>query len=209
MSAVSKIISIPGFKIIGTFDRFGKISNHTQTSSRAHLALACASQSVSCHRRINCRRVLVEIGYIRASSLSWPISCVLQSLEVRLEFQLPGFLLQELPRCQFEQERRPLIELDHGQSESTIDSLKKEIEPLKQGFQFNDGFSEIDRIEKRIREIEMELEHSFTVDSVPLSRLLQLRTTQTDLKSYLRGLKYCVGKSATESTAAVELSLQS
>jgi hypothetical protein len=112
-------------------------------------------------------------------------------------------------RCQFEQERRPLIELDHGQSESTIDSLKKEIEPIKQGFQFSDGFSEIDRIEKRIREIEMELEHSFTVDSVPLSRLLPLRTTQTDLKPYLRGLKYCVGKSATESTAAVELSLHS
>ena len=114
-------------------------------------------------------------------------------------------------RCQFEQDRRPLIvpDPDHGQSESTIDSLEKEIEPLKQGSQFNGGFSEIDRIEKRIREIEIELEHSFTVDSVPLSRLLQLRTTQTDLKSYLRGLKFCVGKSTAESTAAEELSLQS
>ena len=101
-------------------------------------------------------------------------------------------------RCQFEQERRPLIESADSQSASTIDSLKKEVAQLKEGSQFNDGFSEIDRIEKQISEIETELEHSFTVDSVPLSRLLQLRTTQTDLKSYLRGLKFCVGRSAAE-----------
>ena len=106
--------------------------------------------------------------------------------------------ITEEVRCQFEQERRPLIEPAESHSESTVDSLKKEIAQLKEGSQFNDGFSEIDRIEKQISEIEAELEHSFTVDSVPLSRLLQLRTTQTDLKSYLRGLKFCVGKSAAE-----------
>src|SRR4249920_2199144 len=106
--------------------------------------------------------------------------------------------ITEEVRCQFEQERRPLIEPADSHSESTVDSLKKEIAQLKEGSQFNDGFSEIDRIEKQISEIEAELEHSFTVDSVPLSRLLQLRTTQTDLKSYLRGLKFCVGKSAAE-----------
>ena len=111
-------------------------------------------------------------------------------------------------RCQFEQEGRPLIEPANSQSDSIIDSLKREIEQLKQGSQFNDGFSEIDRIEKQINEIEAELEHSFTVDSVPLSRLLQLRTTQTDLKSYLRGLKFCVGKAAVESKAAEEPSLR-
>jgi hypothetical protein len=106
--------------------------------------------------------------------------------------------ITEEVRCQFEQERRPLIEPAESHPESTVDSLKKEIAQLKEGSQFNDGFSEIDRIEKQISEIEAELEHSFTVDSVPLSRLLQLRTTQTDLKSYLRGLKFCVGKAATE-----------
>jgi hypothetical protein len=112
--------------------------------------------------------------------------------------QLLSNQITEEVRCQFEQERRPLIEPADSQSESTIDSLKQEIAQLKQGSQLNDGFSEIDRIEKQINDIEAELEHSFTVDSVPLSRLLQLRTTQTDLKSYLRGLKFCVGKSAAE-----------
>ena len=112
--------------------------------------------------------------------------------------QLLSNQITEEVRCQFEQERRPLIEPADDQSNSTIDSLKKEIAQLKEGSQLNDGFSEIERIEKQIIEIETELEHSFTVDSVPLSRLLQLRTTQTDLKSYLRGLKFCVGKSATE-----------
>jgi hypothetical protein len=110
---------------------------------------------------------------------------------------LSNQITEEL-RCQFEQDRVPLIEPAGGQSDSTIESLKQEIAQLKEGSQFNDGFSEIDRIEKQINEIEAELEHSFTVDSVPLSRLLQLRTTQTDLKSYLRGLKFFVGKSATE-----------
>ena len=127
--------------------------------------------------------------------------------------QLLGNQITEQLRCQFEQERRPLIEPASAPSESasdaTIDSLKKEIAQLKEGSQFSDGFSEIDRIEKQINEIEAELEHSFTVDSVPLSRLLQLRTTQTDLKSYLRGLKFCVGKSTAESKAAEEPSLHS
>ena len=112
--------------------------------------------------------------------------------------QLLSNQITEEVRCQFEQERRPLIEPADGESASTIDSLKKEVAQLKEGSQFNDGFSEIDRIEKQISEIETELEHSFTVDSVPLSRLLQLRTTQTDLKSYLRGLKFCVERSAAE-----------
>jgi len=115
--------------------------------------------------------------------------------------QLLSNQITEEVRCQFEQERRPLIDSVDSQSESTIDSLKKEVaqlKELKEGSQFNEGFSEIDRIEKQISEIETELEHSFTVDSVPLSRLLQLRTTQTDLKSYLRGLKFCVGKSVVE-----------
>jgi len=112
-------------------------------------------------------------------------------------------------RNQFEQERKPVIEPANSESDATIDSLKKEIALLKEGSQLNDGFSEIDRIEKQINEIEAELEHSFTVDSVPLSRLLQLRTTQTDLKSYLRGLKFCVGKSAEESKPAEEPSLRS
>jgi hypothetical protein len=125
--------------------------------------------------------------------------------------QLLSNQITEELRCQFEQERRPLIEPDpdHRRSESTIDSREKEIEEHQERSQSNDGFSEVDRIEKLIREIEIELEHSFTVDSVPLSRLLQLRTTQTDLKSYLRGLKFCVGKSAAQSRAAEELSLQS
>jgi hypothetical protein len=112
--------------------------------------------------------------------------------------QLLSNQITEEVRCQFEQERKPLMEPADSQSASTIDSLKKEVAQLKEGSQFNDGFSEIDRIEKQISEIETELEHSFTVDSVPLSRLLQLRTTQTDLKSYLRGLKFCVGRSAAE-----------
>jgi hypothetical protein len=123
--------------------------------------------------------------------------------------QLLSNQITEELRCQFEQERRPVIEpAVDSSSEATIDSLKKEIAQLKQGSQLSDGFSEIDRIEKQINEIEAELEHSFTVDSVPLSRLLQLRTTQTDLKSYLRGLKFCVGKSAADSKAE-EASLRS
>ena len=112
--------------------------------------------------------------------------------------QLLSNQITEEVRCQFEQERKPLMEPADSQSASTIDSLKKEVAQLKDESQFNDGLSEIDRIEKQISEIETELEHSFTVDSVPLSRLLQLRTTQTDLKSYLRGLKFCVGRSAAE-----------
>jgi len=112
--------------------------------------------------------------------------------------QLLSNQITEEVRCQFEQERKPLIEPADSQSASIIDSLKKEVAQLKDESQFNDGLSEIDRIEKQISEIETELEHSFTVDSVPLSRLLQLRTTQTDLKSYLRGLKFCVGRSAAE-----------
>ena len=112
--------------------------------------------------------------------------------------QLLSNQITEEVRCQFEQERKPLMEPADSQSASIIDSLKKEVAQLKDESQFNDGLSEIDRIEKQISEIETELEHSFTVDSVPLSRLLQLRTTQTDLKSYLRGLKFCVGRSAAE-----------
>jgi len=112
--------------------------------------------------------------------------------------QLLSNQITEEVRCQFEQERRPLIDPANSDSGSAIESLKQENTQLKQASQFNDSFSEIDRIEKQIQEIESELEHSFTVDSVPLSRLLQLRTTQTDLKSYLRGLKFCVGKAAPE-----------
>ena len=124
--------------------------------------------------------------------------------------QLLSNQITEELRCQFEQERKPVIEpAVDSQSNATIDSLKKEIAHLKEGSQISEGFSEIDRIEKQINEIEAELEHSFTVDSVPLSRLLQLRTTQTDLKSYLRGLKFCVGKSTVESTASEEASLRS
>jgi hypothetical protein len=123
--------------------------------------------------------------------------------------QLLSNQITEELRSQFEQERRPLIEPANSQSEATIDSLKKEIAQLKEGSPLNAGFSEIDRIEQQINEIEAELEHSFTVDSVPLSRLLQLRTTQTDLKSYLRGLKFCVGKSAAESKPAEEPSIRS
>src|SRR6185369_8923945 len=104
--------------------------------------------------------------------------------------QLLSNQITEEVRCQFEQERKPLMEPADSQSASIIDSLKKEVAQLKDESQFNDGLSEIDRIEKQISEIETELEHSFTVDSVPLSRLLQLRTTQTDLKSYLRWLKF-------------------
>src|SRR3954471_16131191 len=77
--------------------------------------------------------------------------------------QLLSNQITEEVRCQFEQERRPLIEPVYSQSESTIESLKQEITQLKQGSQFNDSFSEIDRIEKQINEIESELEHSFTV----------------------------------------------
>jgi len=115
--------------------------------------------------------------------------------------QLLSNQITEEVRCQFEQERKPLMEPADSQSASIIDSLKKEVAQLKDESQFNDGLSEIDRIEKQISEIETELEHSFTVDSVPLSRLLQLRTTQTDLKSYLRGLKFCVGRSAAEESS--------
>jgi len=117
--------------------------------------------------------------------------------------------ISEELRCQFELERKPLIERSDGDSANTIESLKKEIEQLKAGSHSPDGFSEIERIEKQISELEAELEHSFTVDSVPLSRLLQLRTTQTDLKSYLRGLKFFVGKSATETKAQEVPSLRS
>lgn len=117
--------------------------------------------------------------------------------------------ITEEVRCQFELERKPLIEPSDSESGSTIESLKKEIEKLKEGSQFNDGVCEIDRIEKQINEIEVELEHSFTVDSVPLSRLLQLRTTQTDLKSYLRGLKFFTGKSGRETKAVEEPSVRS
>src|SRR5882672_2011063 len=117
--------------------------------------------------------------------------------------------ISEEIRCQFELEGKSLIVPADGQSESTIETLKQEIAQLRCGSQFNDGFNEIDRIEKQINEIEVELEHSFTVDTVPLSRLLQLRTTQTDLKSYLRGLKFCTGKSAPETRTTEETSLRS
>src|SRR5882672_10393651 len=47
--------------------------------------------------------------------------------------------ITEEVRCQFEQERRPLIEPADGQSESTIESLKKEIAQLKEAPHFNEG----------------------------------------------------------------------
>ncbi len=117
--------------------------------------------------------------------------------------------ITEEVRCQFELERKPLIESSDGESASAVESLKKEIAQLKEGSQFNDGFCEIDRIEKQINEIEAELEHSFTVDSVPLSRLLQLRTTQTDLKSYLRGLKFFTARPVEETKTVEEPSIRS
>ena len=108
---------------------------------------------------------------------------------------------------QFEQERQPLIVPVDGASEETIEALRNEIAQLKsapwiQRICIHRSPEEIEKIEKQIHEIEAELEHSFTVDSVPLSRLLQLRTTQTDLKSYLRGLKFCAGKSSAQLNAS-------
>ena len=94
--------------------------------------------------------------------------------------------ISEELRFQFEEERRSLIvpvEVESG-----------EMAQLKKMPASNGGSEEIEKIEKQIHEIEVELERSFTMDSVPLSRLLQLRTTQTDLKSYLRGLKFYDGK---------------
>jgi hypothetical protein len=96
-----------------------------------------------------------------------------------------------------------------NQQESNVESLKKEIDQLRSGSRLTDGLGEVERIEKQIDEIETELEHSFTTDSVPLSRLLQLRTTQTDLKSYLRGLKFFIEKSTAETKLEEEASLQS
>jgi len=136
--------------------------------------------------------------------------------------QLLSNQISEELRCQYEQDGKSLIVPSDDQSESIIESLKQEIAQLKQAipinggasqsndgaFQSNDETGEIDRIEKQINEIEAELEHSFTVDSVPLSRLLQLRTTQTDLKSYLRGLKFYAGKSPAEARASEETSLR-
>jgi hypothetical protein len=117
--------------------------------------------------------------------------------------------ISEELRSQFELERKSLFERSDVQSASIIESLKNEIERLKRGSHMNDGLCEIDRIEKKISEVEAELEHSFTVDSVPLSRLLHLCTTQSDLKSYLRGLKFFAGKSGTESKPEAEPSLRS
>jgi hypothetical protein len=123
----------------------------------------------------------------------------------------------ELLSAQISEELRSQFDLQHksknhsadSQRETDIESLKKEIEQLRSGSLLNDGLGEVDRIEKQINDIETELEHSFTTDSVPLSRLLQLRTTQTDLKSYLRGLKFFVAKSTTETKLEEETSLRS
>ena len=121
--------------------------------------------------------------------------------------------ISENLRSQYDQEYKIQVERVNSQWEASTASLKKEIESLQQnqqsqptqssqpiqaGIEVADGTEEIARIEKRIGEIEMELEHSFTADSVPLSQLLQLRTTQTELKSYLRGLKFLSPKSAAE-----------
>jgi len=106
--------------------------------------------------------------------------------------------ISEEVRVQYEIEGKSLIVPADSPSDAIVEALRNEIAQLKRGVAPNGGLEEIDRIEKQINEIETELEHSFTVDSVPLSRLLQLRTTQTDLKSYLRGLKYFAGKSASD-----------
>jgi hypothetical protein len=106
--------------------------------------------------------------------------------------------ISEEVRVQYEIEGKSLIVPANGPSDETVEALRNEIAQLKRGAAPSVGLEEIDRIEKQIHEIETELEHSFTVDSVPLSRLLQLRTTQTDLKSYLRGLKYFTGKSSSD-----------
>jgi hypothetical protein len=79
--------------------------------------------------------------------------------------------------------------------ESSADSLKHEIASLQKRYQAKDGLDEIARAEKEIAALDSELEKSITDDSVPLSRLLQLRAAQTDLKSYLRGLKFHFAKS--------------
>jgi len=114
--------------------------------------------------------------------------------------------ISEELRTQFEQERQTVIVPVDGSGLETIEALRSEIEQLRSGSSSSAGSApigsqeEIEKIEKQIHEIEAELEQSFTVDSVPLSRLLQLRTTQTDLKSYLRGLKFCGGKSPAEAS---------
>lgn len=76
------------------------------------------------------------------------------------------------------------------------ESLKLEIAYLQQRFECNDALDEIERVESAIAGMDAELERSFTDDSVPLSRLVQLRTAQNDLKSYLRGLKFNVTKTS-------------
>jgi hypothetical protein len=76
------------------------------------------------------------------------------------------------------------------------ESLKLEIAYLQQRFESNDAYDEIERVETAIAGMDAELELSFTDDSVPLSRLVQLRTAQNDLKSYLRGLKFNVTKTS-------------
>jgi hypothetical protein len=76
------------------------------------------------------------------------------------------------------------------------ESLKLELAYLQQRFESNDALDEIERVETAIAGMDAELERSFTDDSVPLSRLVQLRTAQNDLKSYLRGLKFNVTKTS-------------
>jgi len=100
----------------------------------------------------------------------------------------------------------------HG-PQKIIEALRNEISQLRSrsvsgATVSNVSLEEIARIEKQIRDIEAELEQSFTVDSVPLSRLLQLRTKQADLKSYLRGLKFCGTKSSCESNSTEPHSLR-
>src|SRR6185369_14302739 len=51
--------------------------------------------------------------------------------------QLLSNQITEEVRCQFEQERRPLIEPANSHSGSTIESLKQEV--TQQGSQFNDS----------------------------------------------------------------------
>jgi len=106
-------------------------------------------------------------------------------------------------RSEFDSELKTHTEKLRSGWETTTESLKKEIEHLKNrshSVSLNEGLAEIARVEKHLGEIEKELERSFTMDSVPLSQLLKLRTTQTDLKSYLRGLKYFVGRATSESS---------
>ena len=121
--------------------------------------------------------------------------------------------ISEEVRCQFEQERQSLIVAVDGSSEKIIEALRNEIAQLRSrsvsgATASNVSLEEIARIEKQIRDIEAELEQSFTVDSVPLSRLLQLRTKQADLKSYLRGLKFCGIKSSCDSNSTEPHSLR-